>query len=191
MMGSLIIIDLPGPVAAERLAELGTVLRGLGGRFEEARAGSYDVEVEPGRLGVADPEGGGPRLFTVSIAGPGFGDEGVFRAEHDGDPDLEPVIGFTPTHDVVIATRGRELSDRLLLVELGAVVQEVVGGLADIRVSSRLVDGVRGLPGVAAVVAVEDGSPRVFGNAEFLRAWAADPGFGDHAVGAGRPRSHF
>jgi len=188
MAGPVLIIDLSGPVAAEQVAELGVVLRGLASRFVEARAGSYDVEVEPGRLGVVDPAGEGARPFIVSITGPGFGDEAVFRAEHSEDPDLQALIGFTPTHDVVVAGATFEVIDRLMIAELGAVVQDVVGGLADVGTPPRALDVVRSLPGVVAIA----GEPRtrVFGTAEFLRAWAAHPEFRYYSRWAGRPPTY-
>lgn len=186
----MVIIDLPGPVPAERLAELGAVLRGLGGRFEEARTGSYDVEIEPGRLGVADGKGGGERLFRVNITGPGFGDEAVFRAEHDTDPDLEALIGFTPTHDLVVVTEDHERVSTLIAVELAAVVQEIVGGAVEVCAGPRLAERLRTLPGMIAVAG--EGEPmRVYGDAEFLRAWAARPEFRDYFLGHLHFRNHW
>ncbi|MBS2540145.1 hypothetical protein KGQ20_46150 [Catenulispora sp. NF23] len=191
MTGSIIIIDLPGPVAAAQTAELGGILRGLARRFEEPRAGSYDVEIGPGRLNAATPEpaDGEPRLFTVSITGPGFGDEGVFRAEHADDPELEPLIGYSPTHDVALVTPYTGLVDRLMLAELCAIVQEVVGGLVELRVSSRIVDEVRKLPGVVAIS--EEAPPRVFGSAEFIRGWAAHPEFTNYSMPFRYRPGHF
>lgn len=177
MLGAILTVDLPGPVTAEQLAELGTVLRGFADRFEEARPGSYDLDIEPSRLAVRVPEGGdsNSRRFIINIAGPGFGDEGVFRAAHAEDPDLEPLIGFTPTHDVVIWTSDGELVDRLMVAELAAVVQNVVGGVIDINTARRALDPMRSLPGLVAFM--EHQGLRAFGNAQFLRAWAAAPDF--------------
>ncbi|NUR25239.1 MAG: hypothetical protein HOV83_05220 [Catenulispora sp.] len=190
MRGAMVVIDLPGPVPAERLAELGAVLRGFGGRFEEARIGSYDVEIEPGRLGVADGEGGGGRPFRVNITGPGFGDEAVFRAEHDTDPDLEAVIGFTPTHDLVVVTEDHDRVSALMTIQLAAMVQEVVGGAVEMCAGPRLAERLRALPGVIAVAG--EGEPRqVYGDAEFLRAWAAHPEFGDYFLRHLHFRNHW
>jgi len=189
MTGSVHIIDLPGPVPAEQLAELRAAFWGLAERCEEARVGSYDLDVDPRQLDARDPErqdenadgGGGVRRFTVNIAGPGFGDEAVFRAEHADDPDLDARIGFTPTHDVVVATAGRDFVDRVMIARLTAIVQEVVDGLVDVNIPTRLLDQVRGLPGVVAVL--DEGWPRVFGTAEFLRAWTVHPEFRWYALG--------
>ncbi|WP_194915989.1 DUF6368 family protein [Catenulispora rubra] len=189
MTGSVHIIDLPGPVTAEQLAELRAAFRSLAERCEEARVGSYDLDIDPAALDARDPErqhedadgGGAVRRFTVSIAGPGFGDEAVFRTEHADDPDLDALIGFTPTHDVAIATTGRDFVDRLMIARLTAIVQDVVDGLVDVNIPTRVLDQVRGLPGVVAVL--DEGWPRVFGTAEFLRAWTAHPEFRWYALG--------
>jgi hypothetical protein len=91
---------------------------------------------------------------------------------------------------VVLVTAGAEQIDRFLLTELAAVVQEVVGGLADVRIPARLLDEVRDLPGVVAVSEEnEKETPRVFGGAEFLRAWAAAPGFWQFALVGAPPRA--
>lgn len=187
MKGAILTVDLPGPVAAERLAELGAVFSGLAGRdrFREARPGSYDLDIEPARLlaaGAREGRDGAARRLIVNIAGPGFGDEGVFRAAHAGDPDLEPLIGFTPTHDVVVCAGSQDLVDRLLVAELAAVVQDVVGGVIDISTARRALDPMRSLPGLVALV--EHEWLRAFGNAQFLRAWAAVPDFEWCLIGA-------
>lgn len=183
MWGTMLTVDLPGPVAAERLVELGAVLRGFADRFEEARLGSYDLDIEPGRLAVEvrKREDGGARRFVVNIAGPGFGDEGVFRAAHAEDPDLEPLIGFTPTHDVVICTNREHMVDRLMAVEVAAAVQEVVGGVIDLETCWLALKHMRSLPGVVALIELD--WLRAFGNAQFLRAWAAVPDFAHCLIG--------
>ena len=183
MTGSAFIIDLPGPVPTERLAELRARLAELAAHLEEPRVGSYDVDVEPSKLGVQ-------ARFTINIAGPGFGDEGVFRAAHADDPDLEPLIGFTPTHDVVIATTGSNDVDRVMVAELTAVVHDAVGGAIAIELSPRALRVVRSLPGIIAV-AEEAERARVFCTAEFLRAWVVAPEFGDYVLGAMPHRSHW
>ena len=186
MTGTTFIIDLPGPVAAERLAELTAVFSGLGARFEEVRVGSYDLDVEPG-----------PCRVTVNIAGPGFGDEGVFRAAHVDDPDLKPLIGFTPTHDLVVAMAGDAgLAGRVMIAELTAATQGVVGGVIDIAVSQRAFEVVGGPPWTVAVAHPEaeaewEARVRLFCTAEFLRAWVAAPEFPDYTLGAAPPRSHW
>ncbi|MFL6109978.1 MAG: DUF6368 family protein [Catenulispora sp.] len=178
MAEAILTVDLPGPVAPERLAELGAALRGFADRCQEARPGSYDVAIEPGRLAVRVPEGGDSRArrFFINVAGPGFGDEGVFRAAHAADPDLEPLIGFTPTHDVVVCTNGGDLVDRLMVAELAAVVQDVVGGVIDVKTARRALEPMRSLPGVVALMD-QQWWLRAFGSARFLRAWAAAPDF--------------
>ncbi|MEZ0115483.1 hypothetical protein ABH920_009522 [Catenulispora sp. EB89] len=109
------------------------------------------------------------------------GDAAVFRAEHADDPDLDALIGFTPTHDVVVATAGRDFVDRLMITKLTAIVQDVVDGLVDVTIPTRLLDLVRSLPGVVAVI--DERWPRAFGTAEFLRAWTAHPEFRWYALG--------
>jgi hypothetical protein len=181
MRGTMFVVDLPGPVAPAQLAELDTALRGFAVRVREARTGSWDLDVEPG-------DDRPPRRFTVNIAGPGFGDEGVFEAAHAEDPDLAALIGFTPTHDVVVTANGgsgdlTDRTDRVLLAELAATVQSVVGGVIDIVLSQRVLNVVRDLPGVVAVAEELEDLPRLYCTAEFLRTWVTAPQFADYTLG--------
>lgn len=107
--------------------------------------------------------------------GPGIGDEETFEGEHADGPDLEPLIGFSPTHAVdVIAGCNRPI-DHLTTALLTAAIMDVVGGVANAELLDEQVAIVDGLPGVLAMT---DGpGPIACGAATFLRAWAAQPGF--------------
>ncbi|MFI6448025.1 DUF6368 family protein [Kitasatospora sp. NPDC050543] len=66
-----------------------------------------------------------------ALAAPGIGDEETFEAEHADGPDLESLIGFSPTHAVdVIAGCNRPI-DHLATALLTAAVMDVVGGVAN------------------------------------------------------------
>lgn len=176
MAGPVLRIDLPGPVAEEQLLELGTLLRGLSSYFQEERIGSFDVGIVAGRLGAGNlADDGDARPFSVIISGPGFGDEETFEAEHAEDPDLETLIGFTPTHEVAILAGCNRQVDHLMVAELTATIHGIVGGIIDAELCPDKVDEVRDLPGLVAIV--EDRWPCALGTADFLRNWASTPGF--------------
>lgn len=174
MAGPLLVVVLPGPVPAEGTAELGVALKGMSTRFHEARTGSFDLAVDPSRLGAP---GTAPRTFAVTVSGPGFGDEAVFDAAHAAEPDLEPLIGFHPTHDVVVSATADDRADHMVVAHLAAAVQETLGGLIDVKVYRDDLPAARRLPGAVATLADGESWPRVFGTAEFLRAWAEVPQF--------------
>ncbi|MGW8452458.1 DUF6368 family protein [Streptomyces niveus] len=86
-----------------------------------------------------------------------------------------PLIGFTPTHAVeVIAFRNRPV-DHVVTALLTAAVMDVIGGIANAELREHQVPIVAGLPGIVA--APTDPWPAAYGSAEFLRAWARQPGF--------------
>ncbi len=176
MGGPVLVIELAEAVPAAVVERLRGFLAGSSAVFEEKRPGEYGLSVFTDRLGAADPgEVDGHRPFLVSVMGPGIGNEQTFEAEHADGPDLEPLIGFSPTHAVdVVAGRNRPI-DHLATALLTAAVMDVVGGVANAELLDDQVEVVAGLPGVLAMT---DGPlPNVFGTAEFLRAWAAQPGF--------------
>ncbi|GAA1113789.1 DUF6368 family protein [Kitasatospora arboriphila] len=176
MGGPVLVIELAEAVPAAVVERLRGFLEGSSAWFEEKRPGGYDLNVFADRLGTTDPgEVDGRRPFLVHVMGPGIGDEEIFEAEHADGPDLEPLIGFSPTHAVdVIAGCNRPI-DHLATALLAAAIMDVVGGVANAELLDDQVAVVDGLPGVLAMT---DGAlPTVFGTAEFLRAWATQPAF--------------
>lgn len=171
------VIELAEVVPAGAVERLREVLVGLSAGFAEKRPGEYGINVCADRLGVTDTgdDVDGRRSFLVSVMGPGIGDEETFEAEHADGPDLKSLIGFSPTHAVdVIAGCNRPI-DHLATALLTAAIMDVVGGVANAELLDDQVAVVDGLPGVLTMT---DGPlPTVFGTAEFLRAWAAQPGF--------------
>ncbi|MFJ4090893.1 DUF6368 family protein [Kitasatospora sp. NPDC089913] len=176
MSGPVLVIELAEAVPAATVERLRDVLVGSSAWFVEKRPGGYDLNVVADRIGVTDlGEVDGRRPFLVHIMGPGIGDEEIFEAEHADGPNLEPLIGFSPTHAVdVIAGCNRPI-DHITTALLTAAIMDVVGGVASAELLDDQVDVVAGLPGVLAMT----GSPwpTVFGTAEFLRAWAVQPRF--------------
>ncbi|MFE0463296.1 DUF6368 family protein [Kitasatospora sp. NPDC058965] len=170
------VIELAEAVPPAVVERLRAFLLGSSAWFEEKRPGGYDLNVFADRLGAAVPGGvDGRRPFLVYVMGPGIGDEKTFEAEHTDGPDLEPLIGFSPTHAVDIIAGCNSPIDHLATALLTASVMEVVGGVANAELLDDQVAVVAGLPGVLAMT---DGPvPNVLGTAEFLRAWAAQPGF--------------
>ncbi|MEU7278109.1 DUF6368 family protein [Streptomyces sp. NPDC045431] len=114
------------------------------------------------------------RPFLVYLMGPGVGDESLFEAEHEDEPEVEVVLGFRPTHAVDVSACCNGGIDHVATALLTAAVMDVIGGVA----KAELLDGqaaiVAGLPGVLGITE-DDGT--ALGSAEFLRAWAGRPGF--------------
>lgn len=136
----------------------------------------YDLNIHAESLGITDTGGvDGLRPVMVSLKGPGIGDEAIFMAEHADEVDQEPLIGFTPTHAVdVIAFCNRPV-DHVVTALLTAAVMDVIGGVANAELHEDQVPIVAGLPGIVATM--KDPWPAAYGSAEFLRAWARQPGF--------------
>ncbi|MFK0189467.1 DUF6368 family protein [Kitasatospora sp. NPDC090308] len=114
------------------------------------------------------------RPFLVYLMGPDVGDEGIFEAEHEDEPEVEAVLGFRPTHAVNVSACCNGGIDHVATALLTAAVMDVIGGVA----KAELLDGqaavVAGLPGVLGIT---DDEWTVLGTAEFLRAWVGRPGF--------------
>jgi hypothetical protein len=167
---------LAGPVSGEALGRLRRMLIDLSDRFVEERPGYFDLNVVAERLGAVDGGGLGPsRPFLVVVAGPGVGDEASFEAEHADMPDLEPLIGFAPTHDVSVIAMCNGDVDHVVTALLTAEVMEIVGGVASVEIHDRHVPVVAELPGLVAMMS--ESGHCAFGTSELVRAWAAHPDF--------------
>ncbi|MFD7867118.1 DUF6368 family protein [Streptomyces sp. NPDC059783] len=177
MSPPVLTIELAGPVPPGTMQRLRDHLACLAWYFEESRVGAYDLCVRADRLGATDAGGEEepPCPFTVSIMGPGIGDEALFDAEHDDEVDRESLIGFTPTHAVTVMASASRPVSHLVTALLTATVMDIVGGV----VCAELADGQRSVvAGLRGLVALASSPwPEVYGSAEFLRAWVRRPGF--------------
>lgn len=145
-------------------------------RFEDKRVGEYDVSIHAESLGITDTgDVDGRRPVLVSLMGPGIGDEAVFEAEHADEVDQESLIGFTPTHAVDVIAFCNSPVDHGVTALLTAAVMDLIGGVANVELREDQVPIVVSLPGIVAVPT--DPWPAAYGSAEFLRAWARQPGF--------------
>ncbi|MFD5653128.1 DUF6368 family protein [Streptomyces sp. NPDC127039] len=107
--------------------------------------------------------------------GPGIGDESIFEAEHADEFDQEYLIGFMPTHAVNVVAFCNRPVDHVVTALLSAAVMDVIGGVVNAELREDQVPLVTGPPGV---IATTTGPwPAAYGSAEFLRAWAQQPGF--------------
>ncbi|MFE0778490.1 DUF6368 family protein [Streptomyces sp. NPDC058861] len=176
MSGPVLVIELAEPVPPMSIQKLRGLLIRSSSHFEEKRVGEYDLNIHAESLGIANTGGiDGCRPVMVSLMGPGLGDEDLFEAEHADGVDQEPLIGFTPTHAVdVIAFCNRPV-DHVVTALLTAAVMDVIGGVANAELREDQVPIVAGLPGIVATMT--DPWPAAYGSAEFLRAWARQPGF--------------
>ncbi|MEU6345195.1 DUF6368 family protein [Streptomyces sp. NPDC046977] len=172
----MLVIELPAVPSAAVVGRLRDMLAGISAWFEERRPGFYDVNVFADRMGPVEPgEADLRRPFLVSVMGPGIGDEETFEAEHEDGPDLEPLVGFRPTHAVNVMAGCNDRIDHVATALLTASIMDVVGGVAGVELWDGQMPVVAGLPGVLAMT--DDAWPTAFATAEFLRAWAARPGF--------------
>ncbi|MFJ8032170.1 DUF6368 family protein [Streptomyces sp. NPDC096032] len=176
MSGPVLVIELAEAVPRVETQRLREFLLGASARFEEKRVGEYDLNIHAESFGITDAgDVDGRRPILVSLMGPGIGDETIFEAEHADEVDQESLIGFTPTHAVdVIAFCNRPV-DHLVTALLTAAVMDVIGGVANAELREDQVSIVAGLPGIVATTT--DPWPAAYGSAEFLRAWAQQPGF--------------
>jgi len=177
MAGPTAGIELPGPVADDVLSRLANELARISTFFETKRRGYFDLNIAPEALGVsvADDERRLAQPFVVSVSGPSFGDEAIFESEHADGPDLLPLIGFRPTHDVSVLAMCRGTVNHYLTALLTARVMDFVGGVAVIELDSERVEAVRDLPGLCALVT--EPWAEAYGSAHFVRAWAAHTQF--------------
>ncbi|MFI5531846.1 DUF6368 family protein [Kitasatospora sp. NPDC051853] len=114
------------------------------------------------------------RPFLVYLMGPAAGHEELFDAEHEDEPEVVSVLGFTPTHAVNVSASCNDRADHVAAALLTAAVLEVVGGVAKAELTDGQAAAVAGLPGMLGIT---EGDEMVLGTAEFLRAWAGYPGF--------------
>ncbi|WP_420709102.1 DUF6368 family protein [Streptomyces sp. AS58] len=81
---------------------------------------------------------------------------------------------YTTRRDTIVAFCNRPV-DHLVTVLLTAAVMDVIGGVANAELREDQVSVVAGLPGIVATMT--DPWASAYGSAEFLRAWARQPGF--------------
>ncbi|MEU5770869.1 DUF6368 family protein [Streptomyces asoensis] len=176
MSGPVLVVELAEPVPPISIQRLRELLVRSSSHFEEKRVGKYDLNIHAESLGITDTGGiDGRRPVMVSLMGQGVGDEGIFEAEHADEVDQERLIGFTPTHAIdVIAFCNRPV-DHIVTALLTAAVMDVIGGVANAELLADQVPIVTSLPGIVATTT--DPWPAAYGSAEFLRAWARQPGF--------------
>ncbi|MFD8869395.1 DUF6368 family protein [Streptomyces sp. NPDC059590] len=176
MAGPVLVIELAEAPSAAAIQRLRDFLACSSSRLEEKRVGEYDIHARAESLGIANTGGvDGHRPLLVSLMGPGIGDEEIFEAEHADEADQRPLIGFTPTHTVDVLTFCDSPVDHVALALLTAGIMDVLGGVANAELRQDQVPIVSGLPGVVALMT--DPWPAAYGSAEFLRAWARQPGF--------------
>ncbi|MFD5159724.1 DUF6368 family protein [Streptomyces hawaiiensis] len=176
MSGPVLVIELGEAVPRAVIQWLRDLLVRSSARLEEKRVGEYDLNIRVESLGLSETRGvGGSRPVLVSVMGPRIGDESVFEAEHADEVDQESLIGFTPTHAVNVVAFCNRPVDHVVAALLSAAVMDVVGGVVNAELREDQVPLVAGLPGV---IATTTGPwPAAYGSAEFLRAWAQQPGF--------------
>ncbi|MGW3177543.1 DUF6368 family protein [Streptomyces sp. NPDC001153] len=176
MSGPVLVVELAEAVPRAAIQQLRDLLVRSSARFEEKRVGEYDLNIQAESLGISYTGGvDGRRPVLVSVMGAGIGDESVFEAEHADEVDQEPLIGFTPTHAVHVVAFCNRPVDHVVTALLTAAVMDVIGGVVNAELREDQVPIVAGLPGVIAMVT--DPLPTTYGSAEFLRAWARQPGF--------------
>ncbi|MFE9913230.1 DUF6368 family protein [Streptomyces clavifer] len=176
MSGPVLVIELAEAVPRAAIQRLRDLLVRSSARFEEKRVGEYDLNIHAESLGISETEGvDGRRPVLVSVMGPGIGDESIFEAEHADKVDQEPLIGFTPTHAVNVAAFCNRPVDHVVTALLTAAVMDAIGGVVNAELRGDQVPMVASLPGVNATTTGP--WPAAYGSAEFLRAWAQQPGF--------------
>ncbi|MFF8675980.1 DUF6368 family protein [Streptomyces sp. NPDC015242] len=176
MSGPVLVIELAEAVPRVAIQRLREFLLGASARFEEKRVGEDDLNIHAESPGITDAvDVDGRRPVLVSLMGPRIGDEAVFEAEHADEVDQEPLIGFTPTHAVGVIAFCNRAVDHLVIALLTAAVMDAIGGVANAELREDQVSIVAGLRGIVATMT--DPWPAVYGSAEFLQAWAQQPGF--------------
>ncbi|MCX4616492.1 MULTISPECIES: DUF6368 family protein [Streptomyces] len=176
MSGPVLTIELAKAVPHTVVQQIRELLLRSSARFEEKRFGEYDLSVDAGSLGITDTEGiDGRRPIMVSLMGPDVGDKATFDAEHVDQGGQQHLLGFTPTHAVNVIAFCSSAVDHVVTAVLTAAIMDLTGGVANAELAADQVAIVAELPGV---IVVTPGSwPVAYGSAEFLRAWAEQPGF--------------
>jgi hypothetical protein len=176
MGGPVLVIELAQAVPRASIQRVREFLVRSSVHFEERRVGEYDVSIQAASLGITDTgDADGRRPFLVSLMGPGIGDEAIFDAEHADEVDQEPLVGFTPAYAVDVIAFCNEPVDHVVTALLTAAVMDLIGGVANAELREEQMPIVAGLPGIVA--AMTDPWAAAYGSAEFLRAWARQPGF--------------
>ena len=175
MSGPVLVIELAEAVPRAAIQRLCDLLVRSSARFEEKRVGEYALNIHAESLGISEAGGVDRRRpVLVSVMGPGIGDESIFEPEHADKVDQEPLIGFTPTHAVNVVAFSNRPVDHVVTALLTAPVMDVIGGVVNAELREDQVPMVASLPGVIATTT--DPWPAAYGSAEFLRAWAQQPG---------------
>ncbi|MFE7216610.1 DUF6368 family protein [Streptomyces sp. NPDC057611] len=86
-----------------------------------------------------------------------------------------PLIGFSPTYPADVIAFCNAPVDHVVTALQTAAVMDVIGGVANAEPRKDQVPIVVGLPCI--VTTMTDPWPAAYGSAEFLRAWAQQPGF--------------
>jgi hypothetical protein len=176
MSGPVLVIELAEAVSPASIQRVREFLVHSSARFEENRVGEYNVHIHAESLGIKDTRGDdGRRPVLVSLMGLGIGDEAIFESEHADEADQEPLIGFAPTHAVNVIAFCNSPVDHVVTAVLTAAVMDLTGGIANAELRQDQMPIVAGLPGIVATMT--DPWPAAYGSAEFLRAWAQQPGF--------------
>jgi hypothetical protein len=181
MPGPTLVIELAQPLSPAALGGFDALVRGLSSRCESPRPWFFDISVSVERLGGAAPGGphargaDGHRPFLVYLMGSGAGDQSLFEAEHEDEPEVAVVLGFRPVQAVNVSAGCNDRIDHTATALLTAAVADAIGGV----VKAELLDGqaplVTGLPGVLGIT--EGEYPMALGAPGFLRAWAGRSGF--------------
>lgn len=175
MSGPVLVIELAEAISSTALQRLHELLLRMSARLEEKRVGEYDLHVRVESLGITGAgEADGGRPFLVSHMGPGIGGEEIFEAEHADEAGQEALIGFTPTHAVDVIALCNSPIDHVVTALLTATIVDVIGGVVNAELRADQIAIIAALPGL---IATTDSWHMGYGSAEFLRAWAAQPGF--------------
>ncbi|MEU9112425.1 DUF6368 family protein [Streptomyces sp. NPDC048483] len=176
MSGPVLAIELAEAVPSASIERLREFLVRSSARFQENRVGEYELNIRAESLGITDTGSvDGCRPVLVSLMGPDVGDEAIFQAEHADEDDQKLFLGFTSTHAVDVITFCNTPVDHVVTALLTAAVMDVIGGVANAELRKDQVPIVAGLPGIVATMT--EPRPAAYGSAEFLRVWAAQPGF--------------
>ena len=177
------------PLSAAVLDDITAYLTGPCGseavpaRCEQFAMLVWDVHVEPKVLDVVGPWQDSPsygaRRIELYLCGQGHGDgcDGFYEQGRFVHPeDWPPLLGFTPANTISVLTSASRQPDHLIVARLSADIVDITSGVAVVALHHHQIDTVRQLPGLLAVDVDEDWAEAV-GGSDFLRAFAATPGF--------------